>query len=568
MEKPFQTAFLLLTVALAGWPAWSREKAPDPLLPGSLPVSVAEYRSEAAVRPEILPARATEYWARAYWPSGLGQGPYPLILVLHGNHATCGTGTAPRVDVTSEYTLTGSCPDGSVIVPSHAGYDYLARHLASWGYIVVSVNANRGINGVKGVNVADWSNNYARGRLLLGHLKMLAQWNAGALPLPESLGLGPDGLKGKVDLSQVGLIGHSRGGEAVRVASSLYRERVEGWREAIPGLRIRAIFEIGATDWQTNRTFNADGASWAQLLPMCDGDVKDLEGRRAFDRMLSKKRERFSAQKAVVMVWGANHNFFNTEWQKADSAEGCPGGQKPIFDPAALGSPAQRKVATAFVSAFFRSRLGPHPATELARVFNPLYELPDSISSITRVEREFSLSPNAKTTPRLESFTALAPRNSHKHALNQASGVQVNHFTLAQTVLPVGQVAWSAAGEGTFLQLNWTRPGTGQDASALQTLDFRVGPDMEAPAFEAPADFSIALVDASEAVSAKVRVGEWVEILGLAKPTVQSFQTVRIPLALFTGVDLARLRGVRVIFDRTPAGQLLFASFRLGARLE
>jgi hypothetical protein len=548
-------------------PAWSREKAPDPLHPGANPVSVAEYHSEAAIYPDVSATRETEFWARVYWPSGLASGPYPLIMLLHGNHASCGViGTSPRVDKTSEYGLTGKCPEGSVVVANHAGYEYLGRHLASWGYVVVSVNANRGINALTDDNDANWSNNYTRGRLLLAHLRYLSQWNAGTQPLPDSLGLGPEGFKGKLDFQHVGFFGHSRGGEGVRVAHTLYKSKVEGWREAIPGMRVRGIFEIGATDWQTDVSWDADGASWTQLLPMCDGDVKNLEGRRPFDRMVKDKREIFSAMKALVQVWGANHNAFNTEWQQHDSTT-CPGGQRAIFDPNVVGSATQRKVGVAFVSAFFRSQVGAEK--ELARVFNPLYDLPDSITGLAKVQRDFSLTPNVEVSRRFESFSKKGLRNSVRGSQNEASGLdKVAHLRLAETQLPVGMVSWSKSGSATFLQLNWTPPGEGKDVSALRTLDFRVAPKVGAPAFDQPVDFSLALVDSAGTVSSPVSAAEWVEILPLPKPRVQTFQTVRIPLALFSGVDLTKLRGVRITFDRTGSGQLLFAQFRLGARDE
>ena len=76
------------------------------------------------------------------------------------------------------------------MTPSHRGYGYLADELAAAGYIVVSINANRGVNAADGVD-GDFGLNLRRGRLVLKHLQLLAQWNrrGGA---PSSLGLRPD----------------------------------------------------------------------------------------------------------------------------------------------------------------------------------------------------------------------------------------------------------------------------------------------------------------------------------------------------------------------------------------
>ena len=50
-----------------------------------------------------------------------------------------------------------------MVVPSHEGYAYFAERLASYGYIVVSINANRGVNAAPGV-AGDLGLNLRRGR--------------------------------------------------------------------------------------------------------------------------------------------------------------------------------------------------------------------------------------------------------------------------------------------------------------------------------------------------------------------------------------------------------------------
>jgi hypothetical protein len=41
---------------------------------------------------------------------------------------------------------------------------------------------------------------------------------------------------------------------------------------------VQGIFEIGPVDGQNPTPQNADGTNWAVLLPMCDGDLSDLQG--------------------------------------------------------------------------------------------------------------------------------------------------------------------------------------------------------------------------------------------------------------------------------------------------
>src|SRR5262249_42757656 len=97
------------------------------------------------------------------------------------------------------------------VAPSHEGYAYFAERLASWGYIIVSINANRGVNAAPGV-IGDPGLNLRRGRLVLRHLQKLAAWNSGSEATPASLGFS---LQGKLDFNHVGMLGHSRGAYAI-----------------------------------------------------------------------------------------------------------------------------------------------------------------------------------------------------------------------------------------------------------------------------------------------------------------------------------------------------------------
>ncbi|MCI0366585.1 MAG: hypothetical protein L0219_22200, partial [Phycisphaerales bacterium] len=181
--------------------------------------------------------------------------------------------------------------------------------LAALGYIVVSINANRGVNAAPGVP-GDRGLNVRRSRLVLRHLQQLRRWSPGAETPPSGLG----DLAGRIDFSHVGLLGHSCGGEGMRAAYNLYQSDPGGtnWQSLIGPVSFEAIFEIGPVDGQTAFMFNALGTAWNVLLPMCDGDVFNLQGVRPFDRMLRAALESPQRQKSAFTVWGANHNFYNT----------------------------------------------------------------------------------------------------------------------------------------------------------------------------------------------------------------------------------------------------------------
>ena len=110
---------------------------PDPGDHGPNDVSVTEYNDgDTAFQPPGFPG-PVEIRASVHYPTGLDDGPYPLVMLMHGRHATCYSG---------DQAFGGwPCSGDTETIPSFQGYNYLARNLASWGYIVVSVSAN-GIN--------------------------------------------------------------------------------------------------------------------------------------------------------------------------------------------------------------------------------------------------------------------------------------------------------------------------------------------------------------------------------------------------------------------------------------
>ncbi len=319
-----------------------------------------EYKLPASFDAEVTTEMETEEWAHVWRPQA--DGAYPLVLFLHGNHATCGHYDPVhdvRIDDSVDYTYDGTCPAGYVVTPNHRGYDYMAADLAGRGYVVVSINANRGVNAAPGDD-DDPGLNLRRGRLVLRHMQYLAQWNASG-GAPDSLGFA---LTGLIDFSHVGLMGHSRGGEGVRAAVAQYKDAGSPWPARIGPVKFEAMFEIGPVDGQTSRILDNTGLSWNVLLPGCDGDVSDLEGLRPYDRSLRITGETKALNKSTFQVFGANHNFYNTEWQLSD-AEGC-NGQTPLF-PQYKGSKAQRTTAHGSLIPFFLAHLGPGAKPKKAR---------------------------------------------------------------------------------------------------------------------------------------------------------------------------------------------------------
>jgi len=200
ITKNYIGAFCLTLLLLLGAGARSVfAQVPDPGAPGPLAVTREEYNfGDTAFQPSAFPG-PVELLASIHYPTNLSGGPFPVILFQHGRHETCSQGAEGGF-------LEWPCSAGRIPIPSYRGYDYVANVLASHGYVVVSVSAN-------GVNAVDNSvfdlGALARAELLQKHLDILNTFN--------TTGGAPFGTKfvGKFNLSQVGTMGHSRGGEGV-----------------------------------------------------------------------------------------------------------------------------------------------------------------------------------------------------------------------------------------------------------------------------------------------------------------------------------------------------------------
>ncbi|MGJ7529314.1 hypothetical protein [Variovorax sp. GB1P17] len=122
-------------------------------------------------------------------------GGFPVVVFLHGMH-------------------------DSTELNNAKGYDYLQKSLAEHGYVALSIDAGK-INGLNNSNASD-AGALARGQLLMTTLDLLRTGNDTGVFNGVELA----GLKGKLDLDRVGILGHSRGAEAVAYAVELNKQRI------------------------------------------------------------------------------------------------------------------------------------------------------------------------------------------------------------------------------------------------------------------------------------------------------------------------------------------------------
>jgi hypothetical protein len=360
----------------------------DPSAPGPYPYKTAVYNFGAQAIPlaNIGGVRG-EVQGKIYLPTA--GGPHPLVIFMHGRHSTC-------YNVTTNVAANiWPCPSGDAEIPSYAGYDGAGDALASDGYTVVSISANA-INANDNQHAPD-DGAVARGQLILDTLAWLKKANAGqpvsfydaatsqTVDLNQALagtGMTAADLIGSMNFSDIGLMGHSRGGEGAATAAVLNEGLAHPWD-------IKSVFMLAPIDF--TRTTVPDVIT-TTLLPYCDGDVSDQQGQHFY----ADSRDAFSDNvlRSDIWVMGANHDFFNTYWTPPfpGAADDWTTGRQSATDPVCgLNAPSTMRLSqtqeysagTAYIAGFFELTLGGQ------QQFRPMFDgtgaEPPSVASVADV---------------------------------------------------------------------------------------------------------------------------------------------------------------------------------------
>lgn len=519
--------------------------------------------------------------ARVWYPEGAG--PFPLVLIVHGNH--------------------------NLADFSDPGYEYLGELLASRGFILASIDENF-INGGLFHDPPLKPGSAVRGWLLLEHLKLWKEWNQAAGNL----------FQGKVDLSRIALMGHSRGGEAAATATAFNRMKYYPDDANIKfdyGFDIKAVVAIAPADGQYKPAEQhrwISDVSYLTLQGAHDADVSEFMGSRQWDHV--KYTQQGPWFKAEIYAYRANHGQFNTVWGRDDVG-------KPLswlwnFKPLMPGE-EQRRISKTYIPAFLEATL--HDRRE----YLPLFEdwrvgrdwLPDTLY-VNRYQ-DASYVPLASFSEDADLTTTTAPGGSivgenlsvwHEGHIpwrdgnrdyngvflgwKRAKGAPAATYTLT---LPSGAATKWQLGEASTIELSVAAMDEDAELPGKKTEEQKKKEEEEKKKKEkeqgskkkereAP-DFTIELV-ASDGETESVPVSKFVAIPppfkekftklavldeeGYKKDWEPVFQTVRIPLASFQTTDGAKridpgkLSAVKLKFDRTEMSVICISGIGFAKR--
>jgi hypothetical protein len=543
----------------------------DPGSPGPFAVTTQEYNlGDLAFRPtdSAWAASGIELTGSIKAPTDLGNMAHPVVVLLHGRHAT--TYDPVSGNAFLEWPATGN----HLPIPSYRGYDYLGDVLASQGYVVVSIGAD-GINARDNNETVDIGGMLARAELLQRTFGILQDLNTDGVIRPRAADAthpgtdlftgtsSPFGTRfvGKLDLQNIGLMGHSRGGEGV-VRSYLLNQSLGS------PYGIKAVFALAPVDFQNNQINNVP---FAVLLPYNDGDVSNLQGARFFDdsryNVPGDTGPKFS-----IEVMGANHNFYNTVWSPGlFPTIGAPAGFGGTFDDGILAPPSrltetqQQGTGLAYMSAFFRTYLGGE--TQFLPILTGDAPPPAS-AQVTSDRIHIGYLPPDDPADRRDVNRLLTTTNL---ATNTLGGAVV---TGGLTTYIIGGPVSGEVNRGNQLSLGYSNtltafyendlpPGL-RDERNYTDLQFRIGvnwTDARNP-LNVDQDFTVTLIDGA-GMSFSTLVSAWSNDLFYPPQNSNPHEvlnTVRIPLSAFvSSIDLSDVAVLRFDFDQNNSGAFQIA---------
>lgn len=449
---------------------------------------------------------------------------------------------ADMAGATTPAQISAAQPDYPMIFIVHGAghhfddYDYLLAHFAQNGFIAVTFEM-------------PFLNGLGRANMLFHHINFIR---------------GEFGLKAQ---NNMGIMGHSRGGEAVIKAARLNQQLALGHN-------INAVISLAPTDQYGNEVL---GGAWAKpylaLHGSLDGDVRIFVppifggattpfthrsgGPSLYDRANG-------SPKTMVWIYGATHNGF------IGFHEGLQG--DPVSN--AISFDAHRAIAKGYMNAFFRKHL--LGETKWDGIFTGEWQ-PQAVKQAdggtVKLFTQYSAN-NQFTIDHFEGVhTPVSWQTSTAGGAVSQTGLVANpqeaylHDVDSHSAHDTSGLlfAWNSAGD----KLEFNVPPALKNVTGWKVLSFRAcqrALDAANPA-NLPANFRVALRDGSGNERA-IRVSAFAEIpfpqqRVIPDNIVSVFRTVRIPLTAYTivclgvpKVNLADVTKITFLFSEQATGSI------------
>jgi len=521
-------------VSLGQKPPTTPLPATDPALPGPFSTVSSDYTRPGVKLPGMK--KPIEMVGHVVEPAPAEvTGPRPLVLFMHGRHGVC-----YNPDKKNDFSDKWPCKGRFEEIPSQLGYIYIQNVLASQGYTTVSIRVN-------GINAQDYrlddGGADARAQMVKAHL---SYWTTIA-------------AAHQADLSKTILVGHSRGGEGVDRAS------IEIPLSA--PYKIVGQVLIAPTDFASH---TAPYVPTMTLLPYCDGDVYDIQGQKFTDTARDLAADDTSL-KSSVLVMGANHNFFNTEWTPGLSAApsfadwaGPPGEVCGKKGPGSLSPSREQAVGKAYVVGAVKTFLGDNAYLPLV---DGSHVTVASIGS-TDVRSHAIGGGRDIRRPGIEATLTPASGGAHSRLCTGVISFRAKKPEYCGSGIKdaIGP-HWTMDGERTparkFFEMAWTSANAASGLTFANPLDLtsdRLELRTIVDAKQGPVDLRVRLTDGSAAsVTLDPVGGRAVDTLVKAKYITKLWaQSLLVDASGAVGIDLADIRKVELV-SGDPKGRVWVA---------
>ena len=200
----------------------------------------------------------------------------PVVFLLHGAHGA--------QDVAGDRY--------------YQGFSYLAQALRQQGYLVMAINTNRAYS-LEPFEGNEYQRAYG---IFQGYYDLLARANQGEKVFDVD-------LTGRINLSQLNFIGHSRGGDdSLYIAKQLQESGSQ---------QVQSVLLVASPLMVTPEESYTDVPTGI-ILSQYDGDVTGLETATLFNRAWFLDDLR-TTPVTMAFLYGANHNQYNSAIPQADS---------------------------------------------------------------------------------------------------------------------------------------------------------------------------------------------------------------------------------------------------------